>query len=77
MDVLARALDLESAGHHVCHLEVGQPQSGAPSKVNTGIGHGVGLCVPRSSMHPQLTVSLSAHPECNRFSVLVIGAVFG
>jgi len=34
MDVLARALELEGAGHHVCHLEVGQPQSGAPSKVS-------------------------------------------
>mgnify|MGYP003685165295 CR=1 FL=1 len=33
MEILGQAIDLEKAGHKVCHLEVGQPQSGAPKKV--------------------------------------------
>mmetsp|Transcript_46534 Transcript_46534/g.80186 ORF Transcript_46534/g.80186 Transcript_46534/m.80186 type:complete len:436 (+) Transcript_46534:80-1387(+) len=33
MDVLARATELESQGRKIYHLEVGQPSSGAPSKV--------------------------------------------
>eukprot|EP01038_Epipyxis_sp_PR26KG_P004886 gene4886-6844_t len=33
MDVLARASELESAGRSICHMEVGQPATGAPSKV--------------------------------------------
>lgn len=33
MEILGRAIDLENAGHKVCHLQVGQPKSGAPKKV--------------------------------------------
>lgn len=33
MDVMARALELETEGMSVCHMEVGQPSSGAPSAV--------------------------------------------
>eukprot|EP00611_Tribonema_gayanum_P003360 TRINITY_DN1261_c0_g1_i1.p5 TRINITY_DN1261_c0_g1~~TRINITY_DN1261_c0_g1_i1.p5 ORF type:complete len:128 (-),score=26.25 TRINITY_DN1261_c0_g1_i1:1168-1551(-) len=33
MDVLLRASELERQGRSIMHLEVGQPQSGAPAKV--------------------------------------------
>jgi hypothetical protein len=33
MDVLERAAELEHEGKHICHMEVGQPSTGAPSKV--------------------------------------------
>ena len=33
MDVLARAIEIESNGEHVCHMEAGQPSTNAPSKV--------------------------------------------
>ena len=33
MDVLARAAELEHDGRHICHMEVGQPSTGAPAKV--------------------------------------------
>jgi aspartate/methionine/tyrosine aminotransferase len=33
MDVLQRANELQAAGHHVLHCEVGQPESGAPTTV--------------------------------------------
>lgn len=33
MDVLQRANELQAAGHHVLHCEVGQPQTGAPPPV--------------------------------------------
>ena len=35
MDVLARATELEQEGRSIIHLEVGQPSTGAPSKVLT------------------------------------------
>jgi len=33
MDVLKRANELQAAGHHVVHCEVGQPETGAPPTV--------------------------------------------
>ncbi len=39
MEILGQAIDLEKAGHKVCHLEVGQPQSGAPKKVLKSAEH--------------------------------------
>jgi aspartate/methionine/tyrosine aminotransferase len=33
MDVVARATQLEKEGRKICHLEVGQPSTGAPSRV--------------------------------------------
>ena len=33
MDVLARAIEIESTGSQVCHMEAGQPSTNAPSKV--------------------------------------------
>lgn len=33
MDVMGRAIELESEGRHICHMEVGQPGSSAPQKV--------------------------------------------
>lgn len=39
MEILGQAIDLEAQGHKVCHLEVGQPQSGAPKKVLKSAEH--------------------------------------
>lgn len=36
MKVLSRALELEAQGRKIVHLEVGQPKTGAPSKVQEG-----------------------------------------
>lgn len=33
MDVLARATELERQGRHICHMEVGQPSTGAPKAI--------------------------------------------
>ena len=33
MDVLARATELEREGRHICHMEVGQPSTGAPKAI--------------------------------------------
>lgn len=33
MDVLARAVELEANGRNICHMEAGQPSTGAPLKV--------------------------------------------
>ena len=54
MDILERAQDLERAGHHVIHLEIGQPDFETPSCINeaaiqairdkqTGYTHSMGI----------------------------------